>query len=95
MNMHSPAHPGEILLELYIQPLELTIKETAESLGVTRQALSELVNCRRGVSIEMALRLAKAFDTAPELWLNLQTQYDLWKARNKKFSRVKLLFKSA
>lgn len=70
MKMHNPPHPGELIDEMYLQPLELTITSVAKALGVTRQALSELVNGKTGIS--MARRLSKAFDTAPKLWLNLQ-----------------------
>ena len=93
MYMHNPPHPGEILKELYLKPLELTITATAQGLGVTRKAVSELVNKRFGVSPEMALRLAKAFSTTPESWLNLQQQYDLWLLRKKhKKDKVKVFF---
>lgn len=79
--MHCPAHPGEILWELYLKELQLNVGEAAQRLGVTRKTLSALINARQGVSPVMALRLAKAFDTTPELWLNLQRQHDLWHAR--------------
>ena len=78
-----PSHPGEILKELYITPLDITVTETAAKLGITRKALSELINRHSGVSAEMALRLSKAFNTTPELWLNIQRSYDLWYAGKK------------
>lgn len=81
--MYNPPHPGEILLELYIKPLDLTITEVAKGLGVSRPTLSELVNGHRSVSPEMAARLAIAFDGEPRTWLNLQTQYDLWLQKTK------------
>jgi len=81
--MHNPPHPGEILRGLYLEPLGLTVTETARGLGITRKALSDLLNGRSGVSPTMALRLARAFDTTPESWLNLQQQHELWKARRK------------
>jgi addiction module HigA family antidote len=81
MSMHDPAHPGEVIRKLCIQPLGLTVTEAAKALGVSRKALSELINCRAGVSVEMALRLAKAFDTTAESWLGMQQQYDLALAR--------------
>jgi addiction module HigA family antidote len=81
MSMHDPAHPGEVIRRLCIQPLGLTVTEAAKALGVSRKALSELINCRAGVSVEMALRLAKAFDTTAESWLGMQQQYDLALAR--------------
>jgi len=81
MSMHDPAHPGEVIRKLCIEPLGLTVTEAAKALGVSRKALSELINCRAGVSVEMALRLAKAFDTSAESWLGMQQQYDLALAR--------------
>ena len=91
MTMYHPPHPGEILKELYIEPLHLTITAVAQGLGVTRKALSELVNGKFGVSPNMAIRLAKAFSTTPESWLNLQQQYDLWKEERKhKRLRIKV-----
>jgi addiction module HigA family antidote len=92
MQMHKPAHPGEVLKELYLETLQLTVTEAAEALGVTRKALSELINGRTGISTAMALRLSKAFGTTAELWLNMQQQYDLWQTRRKiKLSKVRVL----
>ncbi len=81
IKMHNPPHPGEILKELYLDPLHLTVTETAAGLKITRKTLSALLNGRAGVSPEMALKLAVAFDTTPEHWLNLQQIYTLWKTR--------------
>ncbi len=78
--MHNPPHPGEVIRELCIEPLGLTVTGTAEALGVSRKALSELLNGKSGISPEMAIRLSLAFDTSAESWLNQQTQYDLWMA---------------
>lgn len=84
MNMHNPPHPGEILRELYLKPLSLTITAAAEGLGVTRKALSELVNGRTDISRDMAIRLAKALpNTDIRLWLDLQLQYDAWQAEQR------------
>jgi len=80
MRMHNPPHPGEVLKELYLEPLNLTVTEAAQGLQITRKTLSMLINGRAGVSAEMALKLAKAFRTTPESWLNLQQQYSLWKS---------------
>jgi len=80
MRMHNPPHPGEIIREFCIDPLDLTVTETAEALGVARKTLSALLNGRAGVSPEMALRLSKVFGRTPEGWLRLQLQFDLWKA---------------
>lgn len=77
-----PVHPGVILKEMYLDPLEVTITALSSNLGVARKTVSQLVNGHMGVSAEMALRLAKAFDTTPELWLNLQRNYDLWFAES-------------
>jgi len=77
MKMHNPPHPGEIIREECLAPLSLTVTAAAKGLGVTRKALSELLNGHSGVSPEMAVRLAKAFGGSPEMWLQLQLQYDL------------------
>ena len=96
MQMHRPAHPGEVLRELYLEPLKLTVTDVARALGVTRKAFSELVNGRSGVSTSMALRLSKAFGTTPELWLNMQQNHDLWNVRRKtRLSKVKVLFEAS
>ena len=81
MVMHDPPHPGEIIRELCIEPLDLTVTKAAESLGVTRKTLSMLLNGKAGISPEMSLRLSKVFGRSPEGWLKLQIQYDLWKSR--------------
>ncbi len=94
--MYKPAHPGEVLREMYLEPLGLTITNTAESLGITRKTLSELINGRSGISTSMALRLSKAFGTTPELWLNMQQNYDLWRAKKRmRLSKVKVLFEAS
>lgn len=80
MKMHSPPHPGEVLRELCLEPLELSVTEAAEALGVSRKTLSAILNGRAGISPEMALRLSKAFGTSPESWLNQQMHFDLWAA---------------
>lgn len=92
MQMHNPPHPGEVLRELCIEPLGLSVTAAAEGLGVSRKTLSAILNGRAGISPEMALRLSIAFDTTPESWLNQQTQFDLWIAgKEKKKLRVKKL----
>jgi len=77
MPMQNPPHPGEIVRKDCLEPLNLTVTEAAEGLGVSRQTLSELVNGRRGISPNMAIRLSKAFGGSPESWLTQQMQYDL------------------
>lgn len=81
MPMRNPPHPGEIVKWECLEPLGLTVTRAAQGLGVTRQALSDVVNGRAGVSVEMAFRLSKAFGSTPEAWLGMQTAYDLWHAR--------------
>jgi len=80
MRMHNPPHPGEILKSLCLEPLGLSVTDTAEALGVSRKTLSAILNGRAGISPEMAVRLSIAFDTSAESWLNQQTQFDLWRA---------------
>ena len=76
-----PAHPGRILKNLYLSPLGVTNTQLAETLGVSRKAVSTIVNEHKSVTPEMALRLSRAFpNTTPEFWLNLQRTYDLWQA---------------
>ncbi|HEX9670010.1 MAG TPA: HigA family addiction module antitoxin [Thermoanaerobaculia bacterium] len=84
MRMHNPPHPGEVLKALCLEPLGLTVTDAARALGVSRKALSGIVNGRVGVSPEMAVRLSLAFDTTAESWLNQQLQYDLWRAEKKR-----------
>ncbi len=77
MPMKNPHHPGSFVLRQCIQPLGLTIKDAAVALGVTRTTLSELVNGRRGISPEMAVRLSKVFGGSAESWLAQQAHYDV------------------
>ncbi len=86
--MHDPPHAGEILRADYLEPLGLSVTAAASALGVTRKTLSAVLNQRAGISPAMAYRLAKAFDTSPELWSNLQMQYDLWQARETDLGNV-------
>jgi antitoxin HigA-1 len=81
--MYDPPHPGELVRELCLEPLGLTVTRAAEGLGVARRTLSMLLNGRAGVSPEMAIRLSKAFGRSPESWLQLQLQYDLWQAKQR------------
>ena len=77
MPMKNPPHPGRIVRQDCVEPLGLTITEAAKVLGVTRQALNNLVNGKAGISPEMAVRISKAFGGSPEMWLRLQANYDL------------------
>jgi addiction module HigA family antidote len=81
--MHNPPHPGEVIKELCLDPLKLTVTAAAEGLGVSRRALSALLNAHAGISPDMAIRLSKAFGRSPESWLQLQLQYDLWQAEQR------------
>ena len=83
MPMHDPPHPGEIVKYECLEPLGLTVTRAAQGLGVTRQTLSDLVNGKAGLSVDMALRLSQAFGSSPETWLGMQTAYDLWQARER------------
>lgn len=83
MEMHNPPHPGEIIRHECLEPLGLTVTRAAQGLGVTRQALSDLVNEKAGVSVEMSIRLSLAFGSTPESWLGMQTAYDLWQVRER------------
>jgi addiction module HigA family antidote len=76
--MHRPPHPGEILRELCLKPLNLSVTDAAKALGISRKTLSGILNGRAGISPEMAVRLSIAFDTTAESWLRQQIQYDLW-----------------
>lgn len=89
MPMHNPPHPGKVLKELWVEPMGITITVLAEAAGVTRKAMSELVNGKSGVSPEMAIRLSKMFNTTPELWLGMQMNRDLWVVK-KKSARIKV-----
>ncbi|WP_324238065.1 HigA family addiction module antitoxin [Okeania sp.] len=80
MKMYNPPHPGEVLKELCIEPLNLTVTEVAEALGVSQETLSAILNGKANITPEIAIRLSKAFGTSAESWLKQQTQYDLWQA---------------
>ena len=85
MNMYNPAHPGEILKELVIEPLELTITDVSERLNVSRKTLSKILNGRGAITPEMAVRLELAFKKpSADHWLRLQNAYDLWNSRQNK-----------
>ena len=79
--MKNPPHPGRIVRQDCIEPLGLTITSAAKVLGVTRQALNNLVNGKAGISAEMAVRVSKAFGGSPDRWLRLQANYDLARLR--------------
>ena len=95
MAMHNPPHPGGIVRRQCLDPLKLSVTEAAKGLGVTRQALSDLVNGKAGISIDMAIRLSKAFGSSPETWLGMQMAYDLWQVRERVHSLKVRHFKAA
>lgn len=91
--IHSPKHPGMLVKSFCLEPLNLSVTEAAKALGVARPTLSKLINGHIGISPEMAERLSIVFDTSDEFWINLQAQYDLWKAqqfRKKLKSKLKV-----
>jgi len=90
MEMFNPSHPGEIIKEMCLIPLSLSVTQAALLLGVSRKTLSELLNGKTGISAVMAIRLSMAFKSEPQFWMSLQMQYDLWKARLKT-KRLKIL----
>ena len=81
--MYNPPHPGEHVLKDCIEPLNLTITQAAKDLAVSRNALSELVNGRAGISPDMAVKLSRVFGASAESWLRLQEHYSLWHAQKK------------
>jgi len=82
-----PIHPGEILREEFLEPLGLTQRDLADRIDVSYQRVNELVNGKRGVTADTALRLARAFGTSPDVWINLQVRVDLWEAEHGRSSR--------
>jgi addiction module HigA family antidote len=95
MPMHNPPHPGRIVRDECLEALGLTVTEAAKGLGVTRQALSDVVNEKAAISVDMAMRLSKAFGSTPETWLGMQMAYDLWQARKRMRSLAVRRFKAA
>lgn len=81
--MHDPSHPGEVIKHDCVEASKLTVTDAAEGLGVSRKALSELINGKSGVSPDMAIRLEKAGWGTADTWLRMQMQFDLWQARKK------------
>jgi addiction module HigA family antidote len=89
MPMKNPVHPGSVVRHDCLEPLKLSVTEGAKVLGVSRQALNNVVNGKSGISPEMAIRLSKAFGSTPETWLRMQLAYDLAAAR-KNESKIKV-----
>src|SRR5471030_814178 len=84
----APVHPGLVLKGLYLEPMEINITQAANKLGVARKTLSQAVNGHIGISAEMAIRLSKALNTTPQLWMNMQQRYDLWVAEKRKLVTI-------
>jgi len=86
-----PTHPGKIIQEDYLKPLSITITVMASILRISRKTLSKIINEKGSITPDMSLRLARAFDTTPELWINIQRNYDLWHAEHtsKEWQKVK------
>lgn len=84
-----PTHPGEMLLEEFLRPMEITQRELADSLHVPYQRINELTNGRRGMTPSTALRLAKYFGTSADFWMNLQLRWDLYHAQQKEAQELK------
>jgi len=89
--MHSPPHPGLVLREDVLPELKLTVTEAASQLGVSRVALSRVINGRAAISADLALRLAKWLGGRPDTWLQAQLQYDLWHAQQRNADSLKQL----
>ena len=86
--MHNPPHPGEILQDTVLRDGSITVTQLAKRLGVSRVALSRVVNGRAAVSAELAIRLAAALGGSAEVWLRQQVAYDLWQAQKKRRPRI-------
>ena len=83
MPMKNPPHPGKVVRVSCLEPLNLSVTDGAKVLGVSRQALSNLVNCHSRISGDMAVRLAKAFGSTTETWIRLQAAYDIAQAEDR------------
>jgi addiction module HigA family antidote len=88
MRMHNPPHPGSVLRDYFGT---MSVTDAAGHLGVTRVALSRILNGSAGISADMALRLAEALGTSPDLWIGMQSQYDLWRASKRRRLKVSRL----
>lgn len=81
MEMYNPPHPGEILKEEVLKPLQLSITKAAAMLGISRKVLSDITNKKAGISPAMSLKLSKALNNSPDFWYRLQCKYDIWQAK--------------
>lgn len=88
--MHNPPNPGITLKVLHLDNIDLTVTQAAEKLGISRKTLSQIINGHAGISPQMAILLSQAFpNTTPQLWLNMQQQYDLWQVQQKPLPTIK------
>ena len=87
--LRKPVHPGSVFLNDVLIPLKLTVTEAARMMGITRKALSELVNEKSSCTVQMALRMAKVTHTSAESWLNMQVKLDLWNARQTNLTQLR------
>ena len=89
-----PTHPGEILREEYLEPLEMTQQQLADALGITRVRINEIILGKRSITPDTAFRLSKYFNTTPDFWLNLQQNIDMWETlqvNKSDYDRIKSL----
>lgn len=84
MIMHNPPHPGLVVKRMLIDGAGLSVTEAAKALNVGRVTLSKILNKKSGISSEMAVRLSLALNTSSEMWINMQSMYDLWEAEKKR-----------
>ncbi len=89
MNAIHPVHPGEILLEEFLEPMQISQNALARAIGVPPRRINEIVNGKRAVTPDTALRLSLYFGTTPEFWLNLQTRYELERVKELSFERFR------
>jgi addiction module HigA family antidote len=89
--MNAPAHPGEILSAMYLEPMRVTITQAAEALGVSRKHVSAVVNGSAPISPDMASRLAVVFGPDVQFWINLQAQYDVWEVNQRPAPKLRRL----
>jgi len=82
--MHNPPHPGEVVRSVLIEDAGMSVTDAAHVLGISRNALSKLINCHTGISPEMAVRLSIALNTSSQMWVNIQSSYDLWQAEQRR-----------
>lgn len=83
MTMHNPPHPGEFIMQIYMEPFNHSCRFVAKQLGVSASTLNRILKTKSAISPEMALRLSKALGRSPESWLLMQNSYDLWQANKK------------